>query len=384
MRSSGFACFWEDRECVQKFQSAASIHGHTHYSRETLGFIPDFAEKWPLLRGLLRSKCETARIPVDFHAAYWTPPLSPQRALEVERGQIEDGLGLRGLVSLTDHDSIQAPLFLRTSAQMQEFPISLEWSVPFGTTYFHLGVHNLPSAKSQEIAEVLEQYRAQGPGVPVTELLAMLHALPDVLVVFNHPYWDQTRTGDARHEVAVQAFLEQNHSFLHAFELNGLRSWKENRKAAQLARQWGKPMISGGDRHGCEPSATLNLTNAQSFAEFVHEIRVEQQSFVLFMPQYQEPTGVRIIQGLLDVIREYPDFPAGTQRWDDRVFHPGPMGACCEPLSAMWTAPPALIERCFRIFGMVENVTLQRVLRQFLSADIDVSLLRADPSRVLR
>ena len=30
-------------------------------------------------------------------------------------------------------------------------------------------------------------------------------------------------------------------------------------------------MISGGDRHACEPAACLNLTNAASFGEFVAE-----------------------------------------------------------------------------------------------------------------
>jgi hypothetical protein len=384
LQRSGFACLWQGRECLRQFRSAASIHSHTHYSRETLSFIPDFADRWPVLRRALEKKCQQSRIPVDFRAAYWTPPLSPQQALAVECGQIENELGLLSLLSLTDHDSIQAPLLLRASSSLQTLPISLEWSVPFGKTIFHLGVHNLPAAQAQAMAEVLEQFRTHATDVPLAELLAMLHAIPEALVVFNHPYWDQTRAGGKRHEAALHAFLEQHQEFLHAFELNGLRSWKENRKVAQLARTWGKPMISGGDRHGCEPSATLNLTNAQTFAEFVHEIRVEQRSFVLFMPQYQEPTFVRILQGLLDVIREYPDFPVDAQRWDDRVFHPGPLGAKCEPLSSMWSAPPALIERCFRVFGMVENITLQRVLRQTLAAKIDVSMLRADPWRVLQ
>jgi hypothetical protein len=36
---------------------------------------------------------------------------------------------------------------------------------------------------------------------------------------------------------------------------------------------WDQTIISGGDRHGCEPSAVLNLTNAKTFSEFIDEIR---------------------------------------------------------------------------------------------------------------
>ncbi len=39
-------------------------------------------------------------------------------------------LGLKSLVSLTDHDNIEAPLLLRTERETAQTPISLEWSVP--------------------------------------------------------------------------------------------------------------------------------------------------------------------------------------------------------------------------------------------------------------
>ena len=53
---------------------------------------------------------------------------------------------LPGLVSITDHDDIQAPMLLRTVPSSRHIPVSVEWTVPFGTTAFHLGIHNLPSA----------------------------------------------------------------------------------------------------------------------------------------------------------------------------------------------------------------------------------------------
>jgi hypothetical protein len=84
----------------------------------------------------------------------------------------------------------------------------------------------------------------------------------------------------------VNEFLLKNGNYLHALELNGLRNWDENRAVRRLAEQWNMLLISGGDRHGVEPNANLNLTNATSFTEFVHEVRREKKSDMLFMPQY--------------------------------------------------------------------------------------------------
>ena len=79
----------------------------------------------------------------------------------------------------------------------------------------------------------------------------------------------------------------------------------------RLAEQWNMLLIAGGDRHGVEPNANINLTNATSFTEFVHEIRREKKSDMLFMPQYAEPWKHRILQSTIDAIRNYPEFPPG-------------------------------------------------------------------------
>src|SRR5260370_16914156 len=85
-------------------------------------------------------------INADYARSYWTPPLTPSLAFDLERRQIEEKLQIAGLVSLTDHDDIQAPMLLRTVAASRHIPVSVEWTVPFGATAFHLGIHNLPSA----------------------------------------------------------------------------------------------------------------------------------------------------------------------------------------------------------------------------------------------
>jgi hypothetical protein len=139
----------------------------------------------------------------------------------------------------------------------------------------------------------------------------------------------------------VREFLEANHEFMDAFELNGLRHWEENRRVKQLAKQWNKLLISGGDRHGREPNGNVNLSQAATFTEFVHEVRYEGRSHVLFMPQYAQPWKHRILESTLDVIRNYPDFPLGSRTWDERVWHPDKNGVV-RPVKELWpdgTAP---------------------------------------------
>jgi hypothetical protein len=307
----------------------------------------------PLLSRLERRSMAMYGIRVNYAAAYWTPPLSPKLSFDLESRQIEN-LGLAPMVSLTDHDSISAPMLLRTVPSARHIPVSLEWTVPYGKQSFHLGVHNLPSAKAAQWMQTLADYTANpsdSSNARLKEILCALHDEPNVLVVFNHPLWDLYFVGQEKHEVLVNEFLQKNGAFIHALELNGLRNWEENRAVRSLADQWNIVTISGGDRHGVEPNANINLTRAECFTDFVHEIRRERRSNVLFMPQYAKPWKHRILQSTLDAIRRYPDFPQGSQRWDERVYHPDADGAI-RPLSELWpggSAPRAISA----VLGMV-------------------------------
>ena len=374
MAQNQISCFWNEPKVPGKYRAAVSLHSHTNHSKESLRFIPEFTQKRPLLRWALERQSRRSTIPVDWARAYWTPPLIPKLAFEVERNQIEQGLALAALVSLNDHDSISAPTALRVVEETSQIPLALEWSVPFEGAVFHLGVQNLPSGEAQAIVDDLGAYTRHQCAPQLGELLAMLHECPDVLVIFNHPLWDLSGIGQARHEEVLGQFLREYSKFLHAFELNATRSRRENNDVIELAGVWQQLLISGGDRHGCEPSAALNLTCAASFSEFVHEIRVEQRSHVLFMPQYTEPPCVRTIEAVLDVIRDYPGYPAGCRRWDDRVFHPDPSGSSDQPVSSFWKAPPSFIEWIFAALRVMENATLRRALGQILRDEVSLEL----------
>jgi hypothetical protein len=280
---------------------------------------------------------------VNYKASYWTPPLSPKRAFELEAQQIA-ALDLFSMVSLTDHDNVKAPILLRNVPSAQSIPVSVEWTAPYGGQAFHLGVHNLPSASAARWMEILAEYTSSPSDERLAEILVALDAAPGVLVIFNHPMWDLYLVGSERHAFLVNEFLRKYGQWLHAVELNGLRHWDENRGVRELAEKWDMVLISGGDRHGLEPNANINLTNATTFCEFVHEIRSERKSNVLFMPQYAEPWKHRMLRSAVDAVSDYPDFPHGSRRWDDRVYHPDANGVN-RPLSELWpdgTAPLAM------------------------------------------
>jgi len=359
---SQISCLWKQPDIARKYRTGVSLHSHTNQSRESLLFIPAFAEKWPLLRWALKAQCKKSCRPVDFSQAYWTPPLPPKMAYELESNQIEVDLNLMSLVSLTDHDSIGAPTVLRQLPEAVQVPFAVEWSVPFEGAVFHLGIHNLPEGQAHLIMDDLAAY-TRNPSAPLLkELLAALHAIPDVLIVFNHPHWDQYCLGQSTFRRKVGQFLQCHLEFLHALELNAMRSWTENKSVIDLAAVWRLPLISGGDRHGCEPSGALNLTCATSFPEFINEIRLDRLSHIVFMPQYAELLGIRFIQTVIDTIRDYPGHPMGSRRWDERVFHMDFQTGDHRPLSALWKAPPPYLAKIFSAFRMVENASVRQAL----------------------
>jgi hypothetical protein len=339
MPSSTISYLWRDKDAPKSFRAGVSLHSHTNQSRETLDFLANFGNQFPVMRPIISRMERRAEqkhgIRIDYAASYWTPPMTPKLAFDLETRQIQK-LNLDAMVSITDHDTIKAPMLLRTVPSARQIPVSVEWSAPYGGIQsFHLGVHNLPSARAQEWMATLADFTAHPSDAWLTDILVALHKEPNVLVVFNHPMWDLYLVGKEKHQFLVNEFLQKNGAYLHALEVNGLRTWDENRAVRRLAEKWNMLLIAGGDRHGVEPNANINLTNAASFTEFVHEIRRQKKSNVLFMPQYAEPWKHRILQSTVDAIRQYPEFPLGSRTWDERVYHPDRNGVI-RPLREIW------------------------------------------------
>lgn len=304
-------------------RTGVSLHSHTSCSKEPLDFIPRCREACPWLGPMLdRYEARYRRVhgrELDYASAWWTPPLGPREALRVEREQIE-GLGLKALVSITDHDSIEAPLALRLLPEGGDAPVSLEWTVPWRGTVFHLGVHNVPPGQARLLEREMAAYTAAPQAARLEALLEEISAYRQALLVFNHPYWDEKGNGAHYHAAMAEQFLARYRRWIHALELNGLRPWKENLRTLDLAARYRVPCVSGGDRHGCEPNALLNLTRAEDFSSFAEELRGGEASTVLVMRQYREPMFGRILSAVCDVMRDNREHSYGWVKWSDRVF----------------------------------------------------------------
>jgi hypothetical protein len=326
---------WRRPPALRHSTAAVSLHSHTLHSRERLDFIPRACGSLPALGAAVRhaSRCHQIR----WENAWWTPPLGGGQAWLTETNQIA-ALDLAPLVSLTDHDDIEAPLQLQVAHGPKTVPLSVEWTVPWATTSFHLGIHNLPDVR------LWSSMKSAGQDA-IRDLLAVLHSHPEVLIVFNHPFWDERGIGQTLHAAALHSFMAKCAPFIHAIELNGLRSWSENGVATELAAARGKPVISGGDRHGREPNACLNLTRAATFSDFVSEIR-SGHSRVLFMNQYRESRVSRIAQNVREVLRSDHSHSLGWSAWNDRIFYELEDGRI-RSLRELWGEESPLWIRCF-------------------------------------
>jgi len=360
-----------------RYRSGVSLHSHTLHSRESLDFVYPIARSFAPLQAALRlGEARYRRIhgaPLDFNRGWWTPPVAPHAAWQLEKSHIEDNLGLNALVSLTDHDDIEAPTTLRILEECRATPISVEWTVPYRGTFFHIGVHNLPPERARAIMAEFAAFTARAAEPKLVDLFAWLVSMPEILIVFNHPNWDEKGIGADLHRAAARQFIAAYSPFLHALELNGLRPWKENHTVLDLAKLFSKPLISGGDRHALEPNTMLNLTNAVTFSEFVAEIR-GGFSDVLITRQYLEPFPLRFLQNIEDVLRDQEHHALGWRHWSDRVFFQGEDG-CAQSLAQLWGNDRPLAARLFtQGVDLLRSLRLRHVFRLALAKSEEVVL----------
>jgi hypothetical protein len=241
----------------------------------------------------------------------------------------------------------------------------VEWTVTYEASILHLGIHNLPPQSDRSWMAAMRAYTAAPGEAGLPELLAALARLPEVLIVLNHPFWLEEGVIEENHSRALDRLFRECLPWIHAFELNATRPWRENKATIALAEAHGRPLISGGDRHACEPGGGINLTNAQCFSEFVTEIR-QGSSTLLFMPQYREPLGLRILEASWDILRTYPEYP-GRECWIDRIFYVGEDDVA-QPLSVIWkNKSPRMLNGATGILQLLATRGLRAALRLFLT-----------------
>jgi hypothetical protein len=196
-------------------------------------------------------------------------------------------------------------------------------------------------------------------------LLDVLSDLVDagVLIVFNHPLWDLAAVGEDTHAISLREFLDGYQSKLHAVEINGYRSWRENGGVRRLSAERGLPLISGGDRHALAPNAVLNVTHAGTFAEFAAEVR-EGVSHVVVMPEYDEHLAARVMASVADVLGPQRRLRR-TERWTDRVSCES--AGTVRPLSYHWPdGGPLWVRAAIGTFRVVSAPPALRLWRAVL------------------
>ena len=332
----------EEQNLSQKAKTGVSMHCHTEFSKEMLDFVPVYADKLPIIsyfwnkerKGFLEREGKAP----DFSTAYWSPPMTAQQVYNIEKSQINQA-GLDAVVSISDHDSISANLQVNETVENGQAPISLEWTVPFEYGFFHVGVHNLPKDRAIEITKSLLDYtftEENHGNENLHQMFSMLNEIPEVLVILNHPLWDIEMVGNEKHDILLKNFIKEFGRWIHAFEINGFRSWSENKAVIEMAEALNFPIVTGGDRHGCKPNTVINLTNAKTFSEFAEEIRVDRRSEVVLMPEYKQPLHSRQLQSFSEILKLYPEFPEGRQKWFDRVYFDIGDGEGLRQLSVHW------------------------------------------------
>jgi hypothetical protein len=182
------------------------------------------------------------------------------------------------------------------------------------------------------------------------------------LLVFNHPLWDEIGAGRGVHNAALLSLLETHGHRIHALEWNGLRSVRENRLVIELARAFCKPVVSGGDRHGREASAVINLTNARTFDEFAEEVR-NGFSRMFVAHSRLAPRRLRLLQTIGDVFADMPDHARGWTRWTDRMFYRDDSNRVWS-FAQLWPdGPPPGLAAVARTFQLARHETVCHAFR---------------------
>jgi len=121
------------------------------------------------------------------------------------------------------------------------------------------------------------------------------------LVVLNHPLiaW---KAGSEN--IPVADLLSRYGWAIHALEVNGMRTREENDSVLELARQWRKPVVGGGDSHLLVAGSVLSLSRAATFKDFIAEVK-DGHAVPFVTPDYFAPLQWKLFLRVLFFISRY-------------------------------------------------------------------------------
>lgn len=293
------------RECPhpdREFGYAVSLHNHSCHSVEKLAALNHVVKKsyMRFWSGILQSSFGLGGIPnMNYAEVTFNPPYTPEDVYQMEAAAAAkwgfDGVHL----AITDHDEFAGSLALLCGRPdlNGRIAVSEELSLWFQEHLFHLGVCHLPE---RGVAETHTQIQAAARGRRYDELFEIL-AASGCLVTLNHPLVAWAPGAQA---IPATELLSRYGWAIHALEVNGMRTRGENDRVLELARQWRKPVVGGGDSHLLVASSILSLSRAATFKDFVAEVK-DGHAVPFVTPEYFAPLGWKLFLRVLFFISRY-------------------------------------------------------------------------------
>jgi predicted metal-dependent phosphoesterase TrpH len=293
------------RECPhpdREFSHAVSLHNHSCHSVEKLAALNQVIKlgfMQPLKGMLQRSFGLNGVSGLNYADITFNPPYTPDDVYQMESSAAApwgfDGVHL----TITDHDEFAGSLALRRGRADLNGRVAIgeEVSMWYQGHLFHLGVSGLPE---NAVDEAHARIQSAARGQRHDELFEIL-AASGCLVVLNHPLVAWAPGSNA---IPITDLLTRYGWAIHALEVNGMRRREENDRVLELARQWKKPVVGGGDSHLLVASSVISLSRAASFKDFIAEVK-DGHAVPFVTPNYFAPLNWKLFLRVLFFMSHY-------------------------------------------------------------------------------
>lgn len=293
------------RECSRpdrEFGYAVSLHNHSYHSVEKLAALNQvvkLAFMRPLSGVLQRAFGLDSVSDLNYAEITFNPPYTPEDVYQMESAAAAQW-GFNGVhLAITDHDEYVGGLtLLRGRPDLnRRIAISEEVSLWYKGHLFHLGVSGLPEGEIDEMHTRIQSAAWNGRHDELFETLAA----SGCLVVLNHPL---VSWGPGLATIPMTDLLTRYGWAIDAFEVNGMRRPEENDRVLELARQWRKPVVGGGDSHLLVASSIVCLSQAATFRDFIAEVK-GGYSVPFLTPDYFAPLNWKLFLRVLFFMSRY-------------------------------------------------------------------------------
>ena len=293
------------RECPdpkREFGFAVSLHNHSCHSVEklaALNLIVKMAFMRPL-SGVLQSAFGLGEIPdLNYAEITYNPPYTPDDVYQIESAAAARWRFNGVHLAITDHDEFAGNVALMRGRPDLDGHIAIaeELSLWYQGHLFHLGLSGLPE---RGIDQTHSRIQSAARGGRYDELFETL-AASGCLVVLNHPL---VAWGPGSETIPVTDLLTRYGWAIHALEVNGMRRREENDRVLELARQWRKPVVGGGDSHLLVASSIVSLSQAATFKDFIAEVK-DGHAVPFITPDYFAPLKWKLFLRVLFFMSRY-------------------------------------------------------------------------------